>query len=224
MAKQHIRLICDIASIVNEDPVIGDRLRVVFLPNYGVTLAERIIPAADVSLQISLAGTEASGTGNMKLSMNGALTVGTLDGANIEIRDAVGAENFFLFGMTAEAVDSVRRGGYRPRDYVDRSEILGRVVKLLAQGFFSPDDPSRGAALARYLIESDPFLTCADFDDYLRCQDEVAKVYRNQPEWMRRVVHNIGGMAPFSSDETIRRYARDIWQLDPVPIAYEVGD
>ncbi|HVW28781.1 MAG TPA: glycogen/starch/alpha-glucan phosphorylase [Polyangiaceae bacterium] len=224
MAKQHIRLICDIAGIVNEDPVIGDRLRVVFLPNYGVTLAERIIPAADVSLQISLAGTEASGTGNMKLSMNGALTVGTLDGANIEIRDAVGAENFFLFGMTAERVENVRRSGYRPRDYVDKSEILGRVIKLLGQGFFSPDDPSRGASLARYLVESDPFLSCADFDDYLRCQDEVTKVYRDHPEWMRRVVHNIAAMAPFSSDETIRRYARDIWQLDPVPIAYEVGD
>jgi starch phosphorylase len=224
MAKKHIRLVSDIASIVNEDPVIGGRLRVVFLPNYSVTLAERIIPAADVSLQISLAGTEASGTGNMKLSMNGALTVGTLDGANIEIRDAVGADNFFLFGMTAETVDQVRRTGYRPRDFIDRSELLTRVVKLINAGFFSPDDPSRGAALGRYLVEHDPFLACADFDDYIRCQDEVANVYRNQPDWMRKVVQNIAGMGPFSSDETIRRYARDIWQLEPVPIAYEPGD
>jgi starch phosphorylase len=224
MAKQHIRLISDIASIVNEDPVIGGRLRVVFLPNYSVTLAERIIPAADVSLQISLAGTEASGTGNMKLSMNGALTVGTLDGANIEIRDAVGADNFFLFGMTADAVDQLRQAGYRPRDFIDRSELLGRVVKLIGAGFFSPDDPSRGAALGRYLVEQDPFLACADFDDYVRCQDEVAKMYRNQPVWMRKVVQNMAGMGPFSSDETIRRYARDIWQLEPVPIAYEPGD
>jgi starch phosphorylase len=223
-AKQHIRLINDIAGIVNEDPVIGGRLRVVFLPNYGVTLAERIIPAADVSLQISLAGTEASGTGNMKLSMNGALTVGTLDGANIEIRDQVGAENFFLFGMTAAAVDAVRRSGYRPKDYIDKSETLGRVVKLLGSGFFSPDDRARGAAHARYLVEHDPFLVCADFDDYLRCHEEVTETYRHRPEWMRRVAHNIAGMGPFSSDETIRRYARDIWELDPVPIAYEVGD
>jgi starch phosphorylase len=224
MAKRHIRLISDIASIVNDDPVIRGRLRVVFLPNYGVTLAERIIPAADVSLQISLAGTEASGTGNMKLAMNGALTVGTLDGANIELRDAVGADNFFLFGMTAESVDELRRAGYHPRDFIDRSELLQRVVKLIGDGFFSPDDPSRGAVLARYLVEQDPFLACADFDDYVRCHDDVAKVYRNQPAWMRKVVHNIAGMGPFSSDETIRRYARDIWQLEPVPIAYEPGD
>jgi starch phosphorylase len=223
MAKQHIRMVSDIAGIVNEDPVVNGRLRVVFLPNYSVTLAERIIPAADVSLQISLAGTEASGTGNMKLSMNGALTVGTLDGANIEIRDAVGADNFFLFGMTAAQVEDVHKVGYRPRDYIDKSDLLGRVVKLIASGFFSPDDPSRGAELGRYLVEHDPFLACADFDDYIRCQDEVAKVYGNQPEWLRRVVQNISGMAPFSSDETIRRYARDIWQLDPVPIAYEEG-
>src|SRR5262249_48936236 len=151
--------------------VVGGRIRVVFLPNYSVTLAERIIPAADVSLQISLAGTEASGTGNMKLSMNGALTVGTLDGANIEIRDAVGADNFFLFGMTAAQVEEVHRRRYRPRDYIDKSELLGRVVRLIQSGFFSPDDPSRGAAIGRYLVEHDPFLACADFDDYVRVQD-----------------------------------------------------
>jgi starch phosphorylase len=126
--------------------------------------------------------------------------------------------------MTAETVDGLRQAGYRPRDFVDRSELLTRVVKLIGAGFFSPDDPSRGAALARYLVEHDPFLACADFDDYIRCQDEVAKVYRNQPVWMRKVVQNIAGMGPFSSDETIRRYARDIWQLEPVPIAYEPGD
>jgi len=223
MAKAHIRLICDVASIVNEDPVVAGRLRIAFLPNYGVTLAERIMPAADVSLQISLAGTEASGTGNMKLSMNGALTIGTLDGANIEIRDAVGAENFFLFGMTATEVDELRRRGYRPRDFIKQSPMLGRVVDLLRSGFFSPDDRSRGAAIAAYLEEHDPFLVCADFDDYARASEEASTVYRDRSEWMRRVVRNISAMAPFSSDETIRRYARDIWQLEPVPIVEEVG-
>jgi starch phosphorylase len=223
MAKQHIRLISDIAGIVNEDPVVGGRLRVVFLPNYGVTLAERIIPAADVSLQISLAGTEASGTGNMKLSMNGALTVGTLDGANIEIRDQVGAENFFLFGMTASSVEELRRAGYRPRDSIEGSPALRRVIDVLRSGFFSPDDRSRGAALATYLEAHDPFLVCADFDEYVACQDVVARTYRDRAEWMRRVVRNIGGMGPFSSDETIRRYTRDIWGVTPVPIGHEIG-
>ncbi len=223
MAKQHIRLISDVASIVNEDPAVAGRLRVVFLPNYSVTLAERIIPAADLSLQISLAGTEASGTGNMKLAMNGALTIGTLDGANIEIRDRVGVENFFLFGSTASAVDEIRRRGYRPADFIRKSETLRRVVELLNTGFFSPDDRSRSAAMAAYLREHDPFLVCADFDDYLRVQEEVAQVYVDRAEWMRRVVWNVSRMAPFSSDETIRRYARDIWGIVPVRIAEEVG-
>jgi starch phosphorylase len=223
MAKQQIRFISDVASVVNEDPAVAGRLRVVFLPNYSVTLAERIIPAADVSLQISLAGTEASGTGNMKLSMNGALTVGTLDGANIEIRDAVGAENFFLFGMTTEAVEALRKNGYRPRDFISKSQTLGRVLQLIHSGFFSPDDPSRGVAIAAYVEDHDPFMVAPDFDDYLRAQEEVTSVYRNPSEWMRRVVQNISNMAPFSSDETIRRYARDVWGVTPVPIEQEVG-
>jgi len=223
MAKQHIHFITDVASVLNDDPIIDGRLRMAFLPNYGVTLAERMIPAADVSLQISLAGTEASGTGNMKLSMNGALTVGTLDGANIEIRDAVGPENFFLFGMTAAEVDELQRNGYRPKDHIARSPRLGRVIDLLRTGFFSPDDPGRGAAMARYLEEHDPFLVCADFDDYARCEEEAASQYRDRAEWMRRVIRNIAGMGPFSSDETIRRYARDIWGITPVPITDEIG-
>jgi starch phosphorylase len=223
MAKAHIRLISDVSSIINEDPAVRGRLRMVFLPNYGVTLAERIIPAADISLQISLAGTEASGTGNMKLSMNGALTIGTLDGANIEIRDRVGAENFFLFGLTAPEVDDVRRAGYQSRDYIKKSPMLGRVVDLLRSGFFSPDDRSRGAGMAAYLEEHDPFLVCADFDDYSRAMAEASAAYRDRSEWMRRVVKNIAGMASFSSDATIARYARDIWQATPVRIVDEAG-
>ncbi|HVU04372.1 MAG TPA: glycogen/starch/alpha-glucan phosphorylase [Polyangiaceae bacterium] len=223
MAKAHIQFVSDVASVVNEDPTVGGRLRVVFLPNYGVTLAERIIPAADVSLQISLAGTEASGTGNMKLSMNGALTIGTLDGANVEIRDAVGAENFFLFGMTTSEVGDLRAKGYDPAAFVAKSAWLGRVLDLVGTGFFSPQDRGRGARMAEYVRRQDPFLVAADFDDYLRVQDEVSATYRDRPEWMRRVVRNVAGMGPFSSDETIRRYARDIWNVDPVPITAETG-
>jgi len=219
-AKRHIRLVSDIAGIVNEDESLKGRLAVVFLPNYGVTLAERIIPSADLSLQTSLAGTEASGTGNMKLAMNGALTAGTLDGANVEIRDAVGADAFFLFGMTTPEVLAARSAGYCPSQFIEGSETLGRVLGLIRSGFFSPDDPSRGAGIAQYLEQYDPFMACADFDDYLRCQAEVEAVYRDRRAWMQKVVQNVAGMGRFSSDETIRRYARDIWDASPVPIDY----
>ncbi|MBM4361145.1 MAG: glycogen/starch/alpha-glucan phosphorylase [Deltaproteobacteria bacterium] len=221
-AKAHIRFLCDVAGVVNDDPAVGDRLRVVFLPNYGVTLAERIIPATDVSLQISLAGTEASGTGNMKLAMNGALTVGTLDGANIELRDAVGAENFFLFGLTAEQVEVRKAARIGPRADIERSPTLAHVLGVIRSGFFSPDDRARGEALARYLEERDPYLVCADFDDYVRVQDDVEAAFRLPEVWSERVVRNISAMAPFSSDETIRRYARDIWNAKPVPPARPV--
>jgi len=222
-AKAHIQFISDVASVVNEDPSVGGRLRVVFLPNYGVTLAEQIIPAADVSLQISLAGTEASGTGNMKLSMNGALTVGTLDGANVEIRDAVSPENFFLFGMTTPEVQGARSAGYAPGAFIEKSPVLRKVVDLVKTGFFSPQDPNRGKAIAEYLERHDPFMVAADFDDYIRVQDEVSAAYADRSGWMRRVVANIAKMAPFSSDETIRRYARDVWNVEPVVVTREMG-
>jgi glycogen phosphorylase len=217
IAKQHIRLIHDIGSIVNDDPVLEQRLRVVFVPNYGVSAAERIIPAADVSLQISLAGTEASGTGNMKLGMNGALTVGTLDGANIEIREQVGEDNFFLFGLREEDVTR-ERPAYSPAEHIARSEALTEVIETLRAGFFSPDDPARTRAIADYLEHHDPFLCCADFDDYVACQDRVGAAYRDRPTWMHKVVMNVARLGTFSSDETIRRYARDIWGVEPVVV------
>ncbi|MCA9578227.1 MAG: glycogen/starch/alpha-glucan phosphorylase [Myxococcales bacterium] len=217
-AKHLIHLIHDIASIVNEDPVTRDRLRVVFAPNYSVTLAEHIIPASDVSLQISLAGTEASGTGNMKLAMNGALTVGTLDGANIEIRDAVGAENFFLFGMDTDAVERRRAAGYAPQHFIDRSPALAAAIGLLEGGCFSPEDPERYLDIVGDLRHHDEYMVCADFDDYLRCHDEVTQVYRDTSRWQAMCLANIARMGGFSSDETIRRYANEIWGVSPVHV------
>ena len=221
LAKQHIKLINDVADIINHDPTIDDRIKVVFLPNYNVSLAQRIIPAADVSEQISMAGKEASGTGNMKFAMNGALTIGTLDGANIEIREEVGAGNFFLFGRTASEVKELKASGYDPNDYIARSELLGSVLELIDSGFFSPEDPGRFDAVLEDIRGVDEFLVCADFDDYVTCQDDVDRVYRDQGEWMRRVVHNIASMGKFSSDRTIQQYADEIWGIERQPISLE---
>ena len=217
-AKHLIKLTNDIASIVNEDPATRDRLRVLFVPNYSVTLAEHIIPAADVSLQISLAGTEASGTGNMKLAMNGALTVGTLDGANIEIRDAVGAGNFFLFGMDTAAVGALRSSGYAPQRFIDASPVLREALELLAAGCFSPDEPARYHDIVNDLRHHDEYMTCADFDDYVRCHDEVAAVWQDRARWQAMSLANIARMGGFSSDETIRRYADEIWGVQRVHV------
>ena len=218
VAKQHIKLIHDVAEIVNHDPAIAGRLRVVFIPNYNVSLAERIIPATDVSEQISMAGKEASGTGNMKFAMNGALTVGTLDGANIEIREEVGEENFFLFGLVAKEVRELKASGYNPQAFIERSPLLSQVVELLESGFFSPGEPGRFAEVVRDLRHEDEYLLCADFDAYVACQQEVDRVYRDQREWTRRVVCNIASMGKFSSDRTIMQYASEIWGVAPVPI------
>jgi starch phosphorylase len=217
-AKHLIKLTNDIASVVNHDPATRDRLRVVFAPNYSVTLAEHIIPATDVSLQISLAGTEASGTGNMKLAMNGALTVGTLDGANIEIRDAVGAENFFLFGMDTEAVGRQRAAGYVPQQHIDKSPTLASAIDLLAYGCFSPDSPGRHRDIVDDLRSHDEYMVCADFDAYVRCHDEVAAVWRDSTHWQTMSLANIARMGGFSSDETIRRYAEEIWDVKPTHV------
>jgi starch phosphorylase len=218
VAKLHIKLINDVARTINEDRAMHDRLRVVFIPNYGVTLAERIIPAADVSEQISMAGKEASGTGNMKFAMNGALTVGTLDGANIEIREAVGPENFFLFGLDADQVKALKTGGYRPAQHIDRSPNLGEVLEMISSGFFSPDDPERYRSLVEHLYNVDTYLTCADFDDYVACQKRVSAAYRDKEAWARAVVRNIAHTGRFSSDRTIAEYAKEIWHADPAEI------
>ena len=221
MAKRVIKLINDLAATINDDPAMRDRLKVVFLPNYSVSLAERIIPATDVSEQISMAGKEASGTGNMKFAMNGALTIGTLDGANIEIRENVGAENFFLFGMTAEEVRALDAEGYRPWTYIDQSPRLKRAIESIHDGFFSPDEPERFKEIVNELTGWDTYKHCADFDAYADCHEELERVYREPEEWTRRVVQNIAHVGTFSSDRTIAQYASEIWGISPVKLEVE---
>jgi starch phosphorylase len=205
-------------------PATRDRLRVLFVPNYSVTLAEHIIPAADVSLQISLAGTEASGTGNMKLAMNGALTVGTLDGANIEIRDAVGADNFFLFGLTADEV-LAKKATYNPWDFYRQSPLLRQAIDLIRSGFFSYDEPGRYLPLLDALLPADerpghgdPFLVLADFDAYAACQQQVDAAYRNPSKWTEMAIYNIARTGYFSSDRSVKEYAEKIWHAHPVKV------
>ncbi len=221
-AKMHIKLINDVASIVNADPVVAGRLSVVFVPNYGVTWAERLIPAADLSVQISLAGREASGTGNMKFAMNGALTIGTLDGANIEIRDSVGADNFFLFGLTVEQVSEIQAKGYRPASAIETSPVLQQVLGAIESGLFCPEEPGRFADVVASLRYHDPYMVCADFDDYRVAQRAAADAYANRGAWAERCIKNIAGASRFTSDETVAGYARDIWCLRPVPVASDV--
>jgi glycogen phosphorylase len=210
MAKLHIRLLNDVASVINGDPEMRGRLAVAFVPNYGVSLAEAIIPAADVSLQISTAGKEASGTSNMKFAMNGALTIGTLDGANVEIREAVGAENFLLFGLTTPEVRAAVEAGYDPDRFIAQSPALAEAIALISDGFFSLGDRERFHPIVDRLRQDDPFLVCADFDAYCAAVTSAAAGYRDPRAWSRRALHNIVGASAFSSDATIRQYAEDI--------------
>jgi glycogen phosphorylase len=216
MAKLHIRLLNDVATVVNGDPMMLGRLSVAFVPNYGVSLAECIIPGADVSLQISTAGTEASGTSNMKLALNGALTIGTLDGANVEIRDSVGHDNFFLFGLNTPEVAELRREGYDPAYFIGKSPALGEAIELIASGFFSLGDRDRFKSIVDHLRYRDTYLVCADFDDYQAAEARVAQLYQNPRDWARRSLFNIVGASAFSSDHTIRQYASEIWGITPV--------
>ena len=216
MAKLYIRLINDVAEIVNGDPSTSDRLKVAFIPNYGVTLAQAIIPGADLSLQISQAGKEASGTSNMKFAMNGALTLGTLDGANVELRDAVGADNFFLFGLTVEQVRGLLPR-YSPSAFIAQSPALQRAVNLIDSDFFSLGERARYAPIVEQLRVHDPYMVCADFEAYLAAEAQAASLYHHPREWSRRVLHNIAGASAFSSDDTIQAYADEIWGLKPVP-------
>ena len=202
MAKLHVKLISDVAAVIASDPVVQGRLAVAFLPNYGVTLAQSVIPAADLSVQISTAGKEASGTSNMKFALNGALTIGTLDGANVEIRDEVGAENFFLFGLRADEVSRLARSGYHPRAAIERSPDLGEVLALIESGFFSFGDPERFRPILGNLRHHDPYFVCADFDDYVATEERAAALFSDPLEWSRRALRNIAGAARFSSDES----------------------
>ena len=217
VAKLIIRFITAVAEVVNNDRDVP-WLKVVFLPNYGVSLAERVIPAADISEQISTAGKEASGTGNMKFSMNGALTVGTLDGANVEIREAVGAENFFLFGLTADEVEARWREGYNPRWHYENEPELREVLDLVRTGHFSVGEPGLFHPLIDGLLDHDPYLVLADFAAYAACHRRVEDLWRDPAAWQAMAIRNIAGMGRFSSDRTIRDYADEIWSCPPVPL------
>jgi starch phosphorylase len=212
-AKLIIKLINDVAEVVNNDPVIAGRLKIAFLPDYNVSLAEVIIPAADLSEQISTAGMEASGTGNMKLALNGALTIGTLDGANIEIRDHVGAENIAIFGMEAMDVVVRRKQGLDATDVIRRSPALSRAINAIGSGEFSPDDASRFESIAHALRHLDHYMVSADFDSYYQAQRGIDARWQVVPAWTRASILNVARMAWFSSDRTIREYAEDIWNV-----------
>ena len=210
-AKLIIQLAHDIARVVNTDPRVAGRLKLVFLPNYGVSLAEAIIPAADLSEQISTAGTEASGTGNMKFALNGALTIGTWDGANIEMGEAMGPEQMFVFGLRADAAATLKAGGYAPRERLAREPRLQRVIEAIAGGQFSPGDEGRYRPLTDGLLAQDPYLLLADFADYLRAQAEVDALYADPAAWNARAWRNIAAMGAFSADRTIARYLEQVW-------------
>ncbi len=219
MAKLIIKLIHSVADVVNSDREIADRLRIVFVPDYNVKQSQRIFPGADLSEQISTAGTEASGTGNMKFAMNGALTIGTLDGANVEIREAVGAENFFLFGMTVEDVQQRRAQGYRPYDHYQSDEELRAAIDAISDGAFSNGDRELFKPIVANLLASDPYMLLADYRSYVDRQEEVGRVWCDPERWMRSSILNVARMGRFSSDRSIREYCRDIWHVNPVPIA-----
>jgi starch phosphorylase len=215
IAKLMIKLIHAVGEVVNHDPVVRDRLKVVFFPNFNVKNAQHIYPAGDLSEQISTAGLEASGTGNMKFALNGALTIGTLDGANIEIPEHVGAENFFLFGLTEEEVREGKSGGYRPHDCYEANEELRGVLDLLRSGFFSPDQPDLFRSFVDSLLHRDDYMLLADYASYLECQAEVSAAYQDEERWSRMSILNVARMGYFSSDRSIRDYCERIWDVKP---------
>ncbi len=221
-AKLIIKLINSVAQVVNNDPDIAGRLKVVFLPDFNVTLGQKVYPAADLSEQISTAGKEASGTGNMKFSLNGALTIGTLDGANIEIREEVGAENFFLFGLTAEQVQECKAGGYRPYDFYSRNAELKKVIDQISSGYFSAGNGALFAPLIDSLMGRDEYLLFADFASFMDCQEKVSKAYKDQENWSRMSILNVARMGKFSSDRSIREYCHNIWRTEPLNVIIEV--
>jgi starch phosphorylase len=217
MAKLIVRLVGDVADTINNDPAVGDSLRLLFFPNYGVSAAELIIPAADLSEQISTAGTEASGTGNMKFALNGALTIGTLDGANIEIRNEVGEDNIFIFGLNAEEVQQLRRKGYDPWQYYNDDERLKTAIDMIGSGFFCPEDPGRYRAIVDALLRGgDQFMLLADYGFYVERQNAVEDVYAEPAEWARRAILNVANTGKFSSDRTVHTYAREIWGIEKI--------
>ncbi len=220
MAKLIIKFINNVAAVINNDPDAKGLLEVHFLPNYRVSLAEYVIPASDLSEQISTAGTEASGTGNMKFALNGALTIGTMDGANVEMAEEIGEENMFIFGLRTDDVERVRREGYNPRDYYNNSPDLKKVIDLIKSGFFSPEKPELFDPIYDTLMNhGDNYLVMAEFDEYVKCQEQVSKLYLNDPRtWTKKSILNVANMGKFSSDRSIAEYADDIWDVKPVEV------
>lgn len=217
-AKMVIKLINSVADVVNNDPDVGDKLKVVFLKNYSVTLAEKIIPASDLSEQISVAGLEASGTGNMKFAANGALTIGTMDGANIEIREEVGEENIFIFGLLAEEVVELKNKGYNPRKYYESNPSLKRVIDMIAANYFNPKEPGIFNDMINGLMNVDYYCVFADYQSYIETQDRVAREFLNQEEWTKKSIYNVARIGKFSSDRAVSEYAKKIWNVKPVKL------
>jgi starch phosphorylase len=219
MAKLVVKLTNAVADVVNNDPIVAGRLKVVFLPNYNVSQAQRLFPASDLSEQISTAGMEASGTGNMKFALNGALTIGTLDGANVEIREEVGADNFFLFGLTTEQVAACKAVGHNPWYYYDTNPELKRTLDVISSGLFSPENPDLFLPILDSLLVNDPYMVMADYAAYVQCQEHVSRTYEDRDRWVRMAILNTARIGKFSADRTIAEYARDIWKVKPVPVA-----
>lgn len=215
MAKQIIRLINKVAKVVNNDPIVGNKLKVIFLENYRVSFAEKIIPAADLSEQISTAGTEASGTGNMKFMLNGALTIGTLDGANVEMMEEMGPENIFIFGMNEKEVTELKSRGYNAWDYYNSNFELKTTIDQINNGVFSPNNPNLFKDVVNVLLNHDRFYVFADYESYIKCQERVSELYMNSEEWTRKAILNIASSGKFSSDRTIEEYGREIWGVEP---------
>merc|ERR1712198_792878 len=215
MAKQIIKLFNRVAEVINNDPEVGDKMKMIFLENYRVTLAEKIMPAADLSEQISTAGTEASGTGNMKFMLNGALTIGTMDGANVEMAEEMGMDNIFIFGMTVDDVDALQAKGYNAMDYYNNDKELKQVIDMIRDGFFTPGNENEFKDLTDMLLYHDRFLTLADYRAYITSQEQVSQVYTDQAKWAEMAIRNIASSGKFSSDRTIAEYATEIWGMEP---------
>ena len=218
MAKLIIKLINSVGKVINTDKDVGDKLRVVFLKNYSVTLAEKIIPASELSEQISMAGLEASGTGNMKFALNGALTIGTMDGANIEIKEEVGDENIFIFGLLADEVVKLKESGYNPHKYYETNTILKGAIDRIASDYFSKDEPGIFNPLIDSLLNNDNYCLFADFQSYVDMQDQVSRVYQNADEWTKKSIYNVARIGKFSSDRSVNEYVEKVWKVKPTPI------
>ncbi|HVO73182.1 MAG TPA: glycogen/starch/alpha-glucan phosphorylase [Ignavibacteriaceae bacterium] len=222
MAKLEIKLINAVAGVINNDKDIGDKLKILFLKNYSVSLAEKIIPASDLSEQISTAGFEASGTGNMKLALNGALTIGTMDGANIELQEEVGPENIFIFGLNAEEVVELKRNGYDPREIYERNEQLRRVIDLISSNYFNPTEPGIFKPIIDGLLNYDYYCLFADYQSYIDTQQKVSRLYSNQSEWAKKSILNSARIGKFSSDRSIKEYSEKIWEVEPMKVDVDI--